>query len=159
MTTGWHDCATRILRGAFVRAAMISTLVVLVIATSGLAVADDSAPDIRGTWKAFSEVHIEGEETPFVVEDTHEGVKLIVTDMEEHVFRGYFDFQFATEDGLEDKLLHFVGVFREDDEFVLGTKLNTVLFGEVDGDTMSIDYLAFGSTHSAGSYELRRISE
>lgn len=159
MTTAWNDSAAHRFRGLLVRAALISALLIALIATSGVALARDNAPDIRGTWQASSEVHIEGDGIPFVVEDTHESVTLVVTDIEQHVFRGYFDFQVTMEGKTEDKILHFVGLFRGDDEFVLRTKLGTLVFGEVDGDSMSIDYLAFRSAHSAGSYELQRVSK
>lgn len=141
------------------KAVGVATTFVAVIGISGFASASDDRHNILGSWEAVSEVHIEGEGIPFVVEETHDGVKLVVTDTEEDVFRGYFEFQMIVGDKVDDEVLHFVGLFRKDNEFVIGTKLGTVIYGDVAGDVMSIDYLSFGSSHAAGSYELRRAEQ
>lgn len=159
MTMTWHENTSQAVRGFILRALWIGVLLIAFAGGSGFASAKEKAPDIRGTWEAHSEVHMEGEGIPFVVEQTHDGVKLVITDMEEHTFRGFFDFQLSVEGQPENEIIHFVGFFEDDDDFVLGTKLGTIVFGEVDGDKMSIDYLSFNSTHSAGTYEMRRAKE
>lgn len=134
----------------------VRVAITFVICIPGYASASDDKHGILGSWEAVSEAHIEGEGIPFVVEETHEGVKLVVTETEEDAFRGYFEFQMIVGDKVDDEVLYFVGVFRDDNEFMIGTKLGTVIYGDLAGDVMSIDYLAFGSSHAAGSYELRR---
>lgn len=156
MTITRHENTSQAVWGSFLRAIWIGALLMASIGASGFASANEKAPDIRGIWEAHSETHMEGEGIPFIVEQTHDGVKLVVTDMEENTFRGFFEFQLNIEGQSENEILYFVGVFEDDDDFMLGTEQGTLVVGEVDGDNMSVNYLSFGSTHAAGSYDMRR---